>query len=124
MAAGVAVRLEGYPPPSDPALTRFAVTPDPGVLEVNLPPSRTGRDHAALLGATFDAALFAGLTAEKYLLDGRLTGSGGGHHVTIGGPTPATSPWLVRPDLLASLVTACQHHPFAPEAPAHQLHEL
>ena len=111
VATGVEVRLEGYPPPSDPALTRFAVTPDPGVLEVNLPPSRTGRAHAALLGATFDAALFAGLTAEKYLLDGRLTGSGGGHHVTIGGPTPATSPWLVRPDLLASLVTACQHHP-------------
>jgi uncharacterized protein (DUF2126 family) len=111
VAAGVDARLEGYPPPRDPALVRFAVTPDPGVLEVNLPPSRTGRDHAALLGATFDAALFAGLTAEKYLLDGRLTGSGGGHHVTIGGPTPATSPWLVRPDLLASLVTACQHHP-------------
>ncbi|MBK9029872.1 MAG: transglutaminase family protein [Myxococcales bacterium] len=111
VAVDAAVRLEGYPPPSDPGLARFAVTPDPGVLEVNLPPAAGGRAHAELLQATFDAALASGLTAEKYLLDGRLTGSGGGHHVTIGGPTPATSPWLVRPDLLASLVTACQHHP-------------
>jgi|JI10StandDraft_1071094.scaffolds.fasta_scaffold16745_5 uncharacterized protein (DUF2126 family) len=110
-ATGLAVELEGYPPPSDPALARFAVTPDPGVLEVNLPPAARGRAHAELLGATFDAALVAGLTAEKYLLDGRLTGSGGGHHVTIGGPEPAASPWLVRPDLLASLVACCQVHP-------------
>ncbi|MEZ4402761.1 MAG: transglutaminase family protein [Kofleriaceae bacterium] len=111
VAAGVAIRLEGYPPPSDPELTRFAVTPDPGVLEVNLPPAIGGRAHAELLATTFEAALAAGLTAEKYLLDGRLVGSGGGHHITIGGPTPARSPWFARPDLLASLVTACQHHP-------------
>ncbi len=107
----VACQLEGYPPPGDPLLHRFAVTPDPGVLEVNVPPTTTGRDHAALLDVVFDCALRAGLTAEKYLLDGRPAGSGGGHHITVGGPTPLASPFLRRPALLASLVTFVQHHP-------------
>ncbi len=111
VAANLDARLDGYPPPSDPRLLRYAVTPDPGVLEVNLPPATSGRDHAALLATTFEAALASGLTAEKYLLDGRLTGAGGGHHITIGGPSPAASPWFARPDLLASLVACCQHHP-------------
>ena len=110
-ATGLDCRLEGYPPPPSPAQLRFAVTPDPGVLEVNLPPAARGRDHAALLEATFDAALASGLQSEKYLLDGRLAGSGGGHHITLGGPTPLTSPFLTRPALLASLITFAQHHP-------------
>jgi uncharacterized protein (DUF2126 family) len=110
-ATGLDVQLEGYPPPSSPRLFQLAVTPDPGVLEVNLPPQRTGRAHAALLGTVFDAALHAGLHSEKWLLDGRMAGSGGGHHVTLGGPTPLTSPMVRRPDLLASLVTFAQHHP-------------
>ena len=108
---GVDCQLEGYPPPSDPLLQRFAVTPDPGVLEVNVTPTASGRAHAALLQVVFDAALRAGLTAEKYLLDGRPAGSGGGHHITVGGPTPLSSPFLRRPALLASLVNFVQHHP-------------
>jgi uncharacterized protein (DUF2126 family) len=108
---GVDVALEGYPPPPGPELDRFSVAPDPGVLEVNLPPSKSLRAHAALVDGVFDAALHAGLTAEKYLLDGRMAGSGGGHHLTLGGPTPLESPFVLRPDLLASLVTFCQHHP-------------
>jgi uncharacterized protein (DUF2126 family) len=108
---GCDVRLEGYPPPPSPAATRFAVTPDPGVLEVNLPPTATCRDAAALVDVVHTAALACGLTAEKYLLDGRVAGSGGGNHITLGGPTPLASPFLVRPDLLAGLVTFVQHHP-------------
>jgi uncharacterized protein (DUF2126 family)/transglutaminase-like putative cysteine protease len=108
---GLEVQLEGYPPPASPGLLRLAVTPDPGVLEVNLPPQATGRGHAALLGTVFEAALHAGLHSEKYLLDGRLSGSGGGHHLTVGGPTPLESPLVTRPDLLASLITFAQHHP-------------
>jgi len=108
---GVDCRLEGYPPPSSPALLRFSVTPDPGVLEVNVPPTATGRDHAALLDVVYDSALRAGLEAEKYLLDGRLAGPGGGHHITIGGPAPLLSPFLQRPEILASLLTFFQHHP-------------
>ncbi len=109
--AGIDLRLEGYSPPSSPALFRFAVTPDPGVLEVNLPPTGAGRDHAALLDTVFDAALHAGLHAESYLLDGRLAGPGGGHHITIGAPSGLASPFLTRPSLLASLITFVQHHP-------------
>jgi uncharacterized protein (DUF2126 family)/transglutaminase-like putative cysteine protease len=108
---GLAVELEGYPPPAGGGLVRIAVTPDPGVLEVNLPPTEGTRAHAELFGEVFDGALRAGLTAEKYLHDGRLSGSGGGNHLTLGGPTPPESPFLLRPDLLASLVTFLQHHP-------------
>ena len=105
------VQLEGYPPVSSPELFRFAVTPDPGVLEVNLPPTSNAREYVQLSETVFDAALHSGLHAEKYMLDGRLAGSGGGHHLTFGGPTPLSSPFVQRPDLLASLVTFAQHHP-------------
>jgi uncharacterized protein (DUF2126 family)/transglutaminase-like putative cysteine protease len=111
LAIGAAVHLEGYPPPPAPDRLRFAVTPDPGVLEVNLPPVASCGEAAALHHAVFDAALASGLTAERYLLDGRAAGSGGGNHITIGGPTPDRSPWLRDPGLLASLITFTQHHP-------------
>ncbi|MBK7579311.1 MAG: transglutaminase family protein [Myxococcales bacterium] len=103
--------LEGYPPPRSPELLRFSVTPDPGVIEVNIPPTRTSREHTALLQSVFDAALHAGLHAEKFQLDGRQAGSGGGNHITLGGATALASPFLQRPDLLASMITFVQHHP-------------
>lgn len=108
---GFALHLEGYPPPPSAQRTRFSVTPDPGVLEVNLSPQTSCRDAAALHGVVFEAALASGLTAERYLLDGRAAGSGGGNHITIGGPIAEQSPWLRDPALLASLVTFVQHHP-------------
>jgi uncharacterized protein (DUF2126 family)/transglutaminase-like putative cysteine protease len=108
---GLAVNLEGYGPPPSPNLQRFSVTPDPGVIEVNLPPTYSAREAADLHATVSDAALASGLTAERYMLDGRMAGSGGGNHITIGGPTPLASPWLVRPDTLASLITFAQHHP-------------
>jgi uncharacterized protein (DUF2126 family) len=110
-ALGVPVELEGYPPPPGGGLRRFSVTPDPGVLEVNLPPTAGTREHVQLLDHLWQAALRAGLTAEKYLHDGRMAGSGGGNHLTLGGPTPLESPFVLRPDVLASLVTFLQHHP-------------
>ncbi len=108
---GHAIHVEGYPPPPSPQRSRFAVTPDPGVLEVNLPPVSSCRQAAELHAVVFEAALGSGLTAERYLLDGRAAGSGGGNHVTIGGATAETSPWLRDPALLASLLTFVQHHP-------------
>jgi uncharacterized protein (DUF2126 family) len=108
---GLDCNIEGYGPPPSPDMRRFAVTPDPGVLEVNLPPTYSGREAAELHHVVFDAALSTGLTAERYMLDGRLAGSGGGNHITIGAPTPLASPWLVRPDTLASLLAFTQHHP-------------
>ncbi len=111
VATGLDCRIEGYPPPPSSNLARFAVTPDPGVLEVNLPPTDSCRASAALIDTVFDAALRTELHSEKYLLDGRVAGSGGGNHITIGGPTPAQSPFFVRPDLLASVVSFAQQHP-------------
>jgi len=109
--ANIACCIEGYGPPPSADMVKFAVTPDPGVLEVNVAPTTTCRASAELHAQVFELALATGLTAERYLLDGRATGSGGGHHITIGGATPDASPWLMRPDLLASLVTFVQHHP-------------
>jgi uncharacterized protein (DUF2126 family) len=105
------VLLEGYPPPKSNLLTGFSVTPDPGVLEVNLPPTANFGEHLALFETVFEAALNAGLHSEKYLLDGRQAGSGGGNHITVGGPTPLASPFVKDPKLLASLITFAQHHP-------------
>ena len=110
-ALDLRVILEGYPPPKSPDLMHFAVTPDPGVLEVNIPPTRTSSEHIALLETVFDAALRVGLTSERHQLDGRPTGTGGGNHITLGGATPLASPFLRRPDLLASLLAFAQHHP-------------
>jgi uncharacterized protein (DUF2126 family)/transglutaminase-like putative cysteine protease len=111
VAAGVDCHLEGYPPPPAADLFRFTITPDPGVIEVNVPPTASCRDAARLLDSVYETALASGLTAERYLLDGRAAGSGGGNHITIGAATPLASPWLARPDLLASLVVFAQHHP-------------
>jgi uncharacterized protein (DUF2126 family)/transglutaminase-like putative cysteine protease len=108
---GCELHLEGYAPPPSGEMRRFSVTPDPGVLEVNLPPVTSSREATALHQLVFDAALACGLTAERYLLDGRAAGSGGGNHITVGGPKPEASPWLQRPAMLASLVTFVQHHP-------------
>ncbi|MEO1170819.1 MAG: transglutaminase family protein, partial [Myxococcota bacterium] len=105
------VMLEGYPPPSDHALERFAVTPDPGVLEVNIPVCTDGAEYEELIHEVFDAALHVGLHSEKYMVDGRQAGSGGGNHLTLGGPSALESPFVNRGDLLASLLTFIQHHP-------------
>jgi uncharacterized protein (DUF2126 family) len=105
------VILEGYGPTSGPEVKRIGVAPDPGVLEVNLPPTGRAREHADLMATVFDAALHAGLHSEKYLVDGRQAGSGGGHHLTLGGPSASESPFVRRPDLVASLIAFCQHHP-------------
>ncbi len=105
------VQLEGYPPPKRSELVAIMLAPDPGVLELNLPPTDNTADYADFLDRAFQCALRAGLTSEKYLLDGRLAGSGGGNHVTLGGPTAARSVFIERPDVLASLLTFAQHHP-------------
>ena len=105
------LRLEGYTPPADPRLKEFRITPDPGVIEVNIHPSSTWEQLMANTQILYEEARQTRLGSEKFMLDGRHTGTGGGNHVTLGAATPADSPCLRRPDVLMSLITYWQHHP-------------
>ncbi|WP_084671521.1 DUF2126 domain-containing protein [Sporichthya polymorpha] len=110
-ATGTKVVLEGYAPAGDDRLRSLTVTPDPGVIEVNVHPAASWTELAEINATLDSAARAVGLATETFGLDGTHTGTGGGGHLTLGGPTAADSPLLRRPDLLASMVTYWQHHP-------------
>jgi uncharacterized protein (DUF2126 family)/transglutaminase-like putative cysteine protease len=106
-----AVVIEGERPPPDPRIQQFSVTPDPGVIEVNIHPANSWDELYTITNTLFEETAQARLKPDKFMQDGRHTGSAGGCHIVLGGSTPAESPFLKNPELLASMVSYWQYHP-------------
>ncbi|UKM63785.1 transglutaminase family protein [Flavobacteriaceae bacterium GSB9] len=107
----IPVVFEGYDPPHDNRLESLKITPDPGVIEINVQPAKNWKELTSNTLKLYEHAKHSRLGTEKFMLDGKHTGTGGGNHVTLGGVTPADSPLLRKPSLLRSLLTFWQHHP-------------
>lgn len=105
------VWIEGYSAPPDSRIQVFSLTPDPGVLEVNMPPTSEWDEFEALHEMLAEEAKRCRLIASKFGYDGTHLATGGGSHITLGGSTLADSPILRRPDVLRSLVSFWQNHP-------------
>ena len=106
------VVIEGYGPPPDPRLQSMSVTPDPGVIEVNVAADGQLRRAARAAGRRCTSRRgWPGCRPSRSTSTARHGGTGGGNHITLGGITPADSPLLRRPDLLVSLLTYWQRHP-------------
>ncbi|TXE02829.1 DUF2126 domain-containing protein [Algoriphagus aquimarinus] len=107
----IPILIEGYDPPSDKRIEKMMITPDPGVIEVNIQPAKSWKEITNNYGILYEKARESRLISEKFNVDGKHTGTGGGNHITLGGSSPENSPLLRRPDVLRSFITYWQHHP-------------
>ncbi|MCB1156346.1 MAG: transglutaminase family protein [Leptospiraceae bacterium] len=105
------VIIEGYTPPPDPRIQKFSITPDPGVIEVNIQPAESWDELVRNTEILYEEARLSRLGTEKFMLDGRHTGTGGGNHITVGSTYPGNSPLLRKPHLLQSLIAYWLNHP-------------
>ena len=110
-ASQIPVVLEGYGPPKDRRVQNYSITPDPGVIEVNMQPASSWDGLVNIITTIYSEAHHTRLSTQKFMLDGKCVGTEGGNHIVVGGATPSDSPFLRRPDLLRSMLTFWQHHP-------------
>jgi len=103
--------LEGYPPPHDDSWESLSVIPDPGVIEVNLPPAADWESLEKTVTVLFSAAAACGLKGTRKLPSGETVATGGGGHLVLGGASLEKNPFILRPHLLSSFLRFVQRHP-------------
>ena len=101
----------GFPPPVDNTVAWTTLTPDPAVVEINAAPSADVRHFLDMSRTLYAMAEAEGLSTYRLQYNGNVSDSGGGGQFTLGGPSPAHSPFFVYPQLAARLVRYLNQHP-------------